>query len=293
MPELPEVQTVVSTLRPRVVGHRIQRVTLHRTDIVAPTSIDLPKLLTNCVVTDLTRRGKRIVFTLDDGNRFYIHLGMSGRLTIETDDKPLEKHTHLVIDVTPDTKKPATNREPSGYAAGKGGATTQLRFKDPRRFGGVWWLGQDDPAGTMGPEPLDVKLNTLIEKLKRTKRAIKNVLLDQTVLAGIGNIYADEALFESHIHPLARADKLNREQVRRLHTAIKKTLRRAIKHRGSTLRDYVDAEGGKGAFQKLHRVYDRANLPCPTCKSPIKRIVLGGRSTHFCPDCQPRKPKRT
>jgi formamidopyrimidine-DNA glycosylase len=271
MPELPEVQTVVTTLRPRIVGHEIARVTLHRTDIVAPESINLPKLLTNHLVTDLTRRGKRIVFTLDDGNRFYIHLGMSGRLTIETDESPLEKHTHLVI--TLDDGK-------------------ELRFRDPRRFGGIWWLGQDDPGGTMGPEPLDVKIDVLIEKLSRTKRAIKNVLLDQTVLAGIGNIYADEALFQAGIHPLARADRLNADQARRLHGAIKKILRRAIKHRGSTLRDYVDAEGGKGAFQKLHRVYDRADQPCSTCRKPIKRIVLGGRSTHFCPNCQPRKGNR-
>jgi formamidopyrimidine-DNA glycosylase len=271
MPELPEVQTVVSTLRPRILGRQIQRVTLHRTDIVAPMAIDLPKLLTKQVVTDLTRRGKRIVFTLGDGNRFYIHLGMSGRLTIETDEKPLEKHTHLVIQLS-DAK--------------------EIRFRDPRRFGGIWWLGREDPGGTMGPEPLEVSIDVLIEKLARTKRAIKNVLLDQTVLAGIGNIYADEALFESGIHPLARADKLDGEQARRLHAAIRKILRRAIKHKGSTLRDYVDAEGGKGAFQKLHRVYDRADLPCPTCKRPIKRIVLGGRSTHFCPNCQPRTKKR-
>ncbi len=268
MPELPEVQTVVTTLRPRIVGHRIARVTLHRNDIVTPESIDLRKLLTNRRVTDLTRRGKRIVFMLDDANRFFIHLGMSGRLTIETDDKPIEKHTHLVLQL--DDEK-------------------ELRFRDPRRFGGVWWLGSEDPGGTMGPEPLEVKLDVLIEKLKRTKRAIKNVLLDQTVLAGIGNIYADEALFESGIHPLARADKLNGEQAHRLHAAIKKILRRAIKHRGSTLRDYVDAEGGKGKFQKLHRVYDRANEPCHTCKKPIKRIVLGGRSTHFCPNCQNKR----
>ncbi|HTL27811.1 MAG TPA: bifunctional DNA-formamidopyrimidine glycosylase/DNA-(apurinic or apyrimidinic site) lyase [Tepidisphaeraceae bacterium] len=274
MPELPEVETVVRTLRPRIIGRKIQRVTLHRDDIVQPRDIDLRKLLTNRAITDLSRRGKRIVFTLNNNQRFYIHLGMSGRLTIETDEKPLEKHTHLVIDLTPKD------------------SASQLRFKDPRRFGGIFWLGADDSGGTMGPEPLEVRLNVLIEKLARTKRAIKNVLLDQTVLAGIGNIYADEALFEAGIHPLARADKLNSEQARRLHAAIKKILRRAIKHRGSTLRDYVDAEGGKGAFQNLHRVYDRADLPCRTCKTPISRIVLGGRSTHFCPTCQPKKAKR-
>ena len=268
MPELPEVQTVVSTLHPRIVGRRFKRITLHRDDIVTPANIDLSARLTHRSVINLTRRGKRIVFTLDDGNRFYIHLGMSGRLTIETDDAPIEKHTHLIIHL---------DNGP------------QLRFRDPRRFGGIWWLGSEDPGGTMGPEPLDVRIDVLIAKLSRTRRAIKNVLLDQTVLAGIGNIYADEALFEAGIHPLKRADKLTGEQARRLHLAIKKILRRAIKHRGSTLRDYVDADGGKGAFQKLHRVYDRTDLPCRTCKTAITRIVLGGRSTHFCPKCQPKK----
>ena len=128
MPELPEVQTVVTTLRPRIVGHRIVRVKLHRNDIVAPEAIDLGKLLTNRVVTDLTRRGKRIVFTLDDGNRFYIHLGMSGRLTIETDETRLEKHTHLVIDFAPDPeKRKSRKREPSGSAAGSAAHDARTR----------------------------------------------------------------------------------------------------------------------------------------------------------------------
>src|SRR3954463_12356991 len=137
MPELPEVQTVVNTLSPRVTGAAVRAVLLHRADIVAPLGTDLVGHLTNRKITSIDRRGKRIVFTMDDGNRFYIHLGMTGRLTIEPLDAPLLKHTHLVIELTPPRK---SGRVP-------------LRFRDPRRFGGVFWLGPDDAAGTMGPEP--------------------------------------------------------------------------------------------------------------------------------------------
>ncbi|HZK83021.1 MAG TPA: zinc finger domain-containing protein, partial [Humisphaera sp.] len=157
---------------------------------------------------------------------------------------------------------------------------------DPRRFGGVWWLGTEDFAAGMGPEPLSVIPKQLAKLLSRTTRAIKNALLDQSVVAGLGNIYVDESLFAAGIHPLIPADKLNKDQIARLNRAIKATLRKALRHRGSTLRDYRDSDGNSGAFQKLHRVYDRAGKPCAICKTKIERIVLGGRSTHFCPKCQ-------
>jgi formamidopyrimidine-DNA glycosylase len=277
MPELPEVQTVVNTLAPRVTGAKIQSVTLNRSDIVtAPPGIDLVANLTGRTIEQIERRGKRIVITLNDGQSFYFHLGMTGRLTIESPAAPLIKHTHLLIDL-----------------AGRSSESTfQLRFRDPRRFGGIWWLGADDPAGTMGPEPLTLRANTLATKLKRTRRAIKTALLDQRLIAGLGNIYVDEALHAAGIDPRRRADRLTAEQVRRLTAAIKRVLRDAIRHRGSTLRDYVDAHGGKGAFQKLHRVYGRAGKPCVTCATEIRRIVLGGRSTHFCPRCQTRTGSR-
>ena len=140
----------------------------------------------------------------------------------------------------------------------------------------------------MGPEPLTMRTQDLASRLAKTKRAIKNALMDQRMVAGLGNIYVDESLHEARIHPLARADRLTEEQVSALARSIKRVLRGAIRHRGSTLRDYVDADGGKGAFQKLHGVYDRAGEPCRTCRAAIERIVLGGRSTCFCPRCQPR-----
>jgi formamidopyrimidine-DNA glycosylase len=298
MPELPEVQTVVDTLRPRLLGRSILGIPTIRQDIVLPAGFDLIGYLAGRSVTELTRRGKRIVFTLDDGNRFYIHLGMTGRLTLESPDAPVQKHTHLIVLLGEGIKgrrmkdegrmKTYALSDPSSAFCLHPSALPQtLRFRDPRRFGGIFWLGHDSPAGDMGPEPLTLRRAQLARSLVRTTRAIKNVLLDQTVIAGIGNIYADESLFLAQIHPLTPADKLDEDQIRRLNRAIKLTLRRALRHRGSTLRDYVDADGIKGAYQNQHRVYDRAGKPCRTCKTPIERLVLGGRSAHFCPTCQP------
>ncbi|HET6250242.1 MAG TPA: bifunctional DNA-formamidopyrimidine glycosylase/DNA-(apurinic or apyrimidinic site) lyase [Tepidisphaeraceae bacterium] len=267
MPELPEVQTVVTTLRPRLLGQTIRHVQLNRRDIVEPIEADLPALLAGRTFADIQRRGKRIVITLDDGNRFYIHLGMTGRLTIEKPSDPALPHTHLIVD----------------FAVSQ---SVQLRFCDPRRFGGIWWLGNADADEGMGPEPLTLKTKTLADNLGRTTRAIKSALLDQSVVAGLGNIYVDESLFTAKIHPLTPANKLSGEQVTRLNRAIKSTLRKAINARGSTLRDYRDADGNAGDFQKLHRVYARDGQPCAVCRETIQRIVLGGRSTCFCPDCQ-------
>ena len=272
MPELPEVQTVVTTLAPRVVRRRIRKVVHVRGDMVtAPPGFDLAKAVTGRTITDVARRGKRIVFSIDDDNAFFIHLGMTGRLMVEPADAPLAIHTHLVLDLGADSR----------------GREQQLRFRDPRRFGEIRWLGCESCDEKMGPEPLAMRTAQLAAKLSRTTRAIKNALMDQNVVAGLGNIYVDESLFDARIHPLAPANRLSAERVALLTKSIKRVLRRAIRHRGSTLRDYLDADGNAGGFQRLHRVYDRKGKPCPRCKSPIERIVLGGRSTHFCPTCQP------
>ncbi len=270
MPELPEVQTVVLTLKPRVLGQTIRAVDLRRSDILCPKGLDLSACLVGRRIQSLQRRGKRIVFGLDDGNQFYVHLGMTGQLTIVPPDQPAPLHTHLELDL----------------------GTRRLRFRDPRRFGGIWWLGSEPCDHGMGPEPLELRPAQLARRLARTTRAVKNALLDQRVVAGLGNIYVDESLFAAGIHPLAPANRLSQEQIARLNRAIKTTLRRALRHRGSSLRDYVDADGASGGFQKLHRVYDRAGKPCRACDTAIKRIVLGGRSTHFCPHCQPKVRRR-
>jgi formamidopyrimidine-DNA glycosylase len=265
MPELPEVQTVVDSLRPALVGRRIVTVQLHRSDVVDPPGIDLAARLMNRSVRAIDRRAKRIVFTLDNAERFYIHLGMSGRLTLAATDKSIAKHTHLQL------------RFDNG---------PEMRFIDPRRFGGIWWLGSAVDDDRLGPEPLGLRAAELAARLAGTKRAIKSALLDQSLIAGLGNIYVDESLFGAAIHPLLRADKLTKTQVAALVRSIKATLRRALNHRGSTLRDYRDANGDAGNFQRLHLVYAREGQPCRKCRSLIVRIVVGGRSTHFCPVCQ-------
>ena len=270
MPELPEVQTVVNTLRPHVVGRRIVRVRLTRSDILSPAGTDLPSLLSGQTVADIARRGKRIVFSLNGGDRFYVHLGMTGRLVLSSPEESPPLHTHLRLDLD---------------------NAREIRFTDPRRFGGVWWLGTKLAPDEMGPEPLATRPQQLGKRLARTTRAIKNALLDQRVLAGLGNIYVDESLFAAGIHPLMPSNTLTADQIARLNRAIKTTLRRALRHRGSTLRDYRDADGLPGNFQSFHRVYDRAGQPCTRCGRSIERIVLGGRSTHFCPRCQTRVKK--
>jgi formamidopyrimidine-DNA glycosylase len=266
MPELPEVQMVVNTLGPTIVGREILGVNLRRPDMLLPPGFDLPANLAGKTIASIHRRAKRIVFSLADANQFYIHLGMTGRLTMEPTTAPLLPHTHLILAF----------------------AETEMRFRDPRRFGGIWWLGANADHEKIGPEPLTLRVAQLQKQLQRTTRAIKNALLDQSVIAGLGNIYVDESLFKAGIHPLTPAKDLSPHQVAALNRAIKFTLRKALRHRGSTLRDYFDANGNPGGFQKLHAVYDRAKLPCRKCKTCIERFVLGGRSTHFCPRCQAR-----
>lgn len=274
MPELPEVQTVIDTLLPRARNASIVEVPHSRADIVRPTGFDLPGALTGRTIRDITRRGKRIVFALDDGNRFYIHLGMTGRLTAASTNHARALHTHLVL------------------AIRRGATAGEIRFCDPRRFGGIFWLGCGDAQDAdMGPDSLQITPAQLLKRLSASRRPVKNALMDQRVLAGLGNIYVDESLFAAGIHPATRTDSLDREQVALLCRSIRKVLRRAIRHRGSTLRDYRDADGAAGGFQKLHRVYGREGEACRTCRSPVERIVMAGRSTHFCPACQPA-PRR-
>lgn len=265
MPELPEVQSVVDSLRDEVVGRRFVNIERGPHDVTTPDGFDLAAALRKRTVTTLARRAKRIVFTLDDSNRFFIHLGMTGQLTIEPADAERKKHTHLVVTLD---------------------SQSQLRFVDPRRFGEIRWLGRSPDEASLGPEPLSMTRATFAKQLSGTKRAIKVALLDQTVVAGIGNIYADESLHAAGISPLVPARELDPNQIALLTKSIKAVLRKAIRAGGSTLRDYVNGRGEAGGFQSRHRVYDREGKPCGRCKTSIERIVLGGRSTHFCPKCQ-------
>lgn len=280
MPELPEVQAVVDTLAPVLTNARIARVVLRRRDVaseqrftrpkpgVEPSGPDLPKLLEGRTISAITRRAKRIQFQFDNDTGMYIHLGMSGRITLMKADEPSPAHTHFVM--------------------GFGRPALEMRFSDPRRFGKIVYLPtlMDDPD--LGPEPLTLKVAALHAALKGANRPLKPMLLDQTVIAGLGNIYVDESLHASKLHPLRKARSLSMSEATMLLRNIQSILKKAIKAKGSTLRDYRDANGEPGAFQTLHKVYDRKGQPCPHCKHPIERIVVGGRSTHLCPRCQKR-----
>ncbi|MGE5608485.1 MAG: bifunctional DNA-formamidopyrimidine glycosylase/DNA-(apurinic or apyrimidinic site) lyase [Bacillota bacterium] len=279
MPELPEVETVVRTLRPHLVGQTISHVRLLRTDILRTPSTDLPHVLTGRTVTSIDRRAKRILIHLDCPAILCIHLGMTGQLTLENPATPLRPHTHMILSL----------RHPQQNGATQNRTIPELRFRDPRRFGGIWWLANGELANAhLGPEPLTITSAQLALRLAKTRRPIKATLLDQSLIAGLGNIYVDESLFAARIHPLTPAHELTTDQIRALTQSIKLILRRAIRHRGSSISDYIDGNGQSGRFQDLHQVYNREGLPCPTCHSPIRRIVLAGRSTHFCPHCQPR-----
>lgn len=264
MPELPEVQHVVDTLRPHVVGARIDSVRLNRRDIVQPAGFNLRGALSGKSIIDISRRAKRIVFLLDNGQTFYIHLGMTGRLVVIQPDVPKPRHTHLTIDID----RPVIS---------------QIRFTDPRRFGGVFWMNDES---SLGPEPLTISPRELVQRLTKTKRVIKSALLDQKLIAGLGNIYVDESLFDAGIHPERNSNELSPDEIGRLCRSIKRVLKKAIVSGGSSLRDYVDANGNRGSFQKLHRVYGRSGEACVKCRSTIVSKVLGGRTTAFCEKCQ-------
>ncbi|MGF1632377.1 MAG: bifunctional DNA-formamidopyrimidine glycosylase/DNA-(apurinic or apyrimidinic site) lyase [Phycisphaerae bacterium] len=269
MPELPEVESVVRTLRPHCQGRRVSHVTLRRRDVLTPPELDWPSLLQHRRIADVRRRGKRIVFSLDDANRFFVHLGMTGRLLLADADTPEPPHTHLLLHLD---------------------AGRQVRFIDPRRFGGVTWLGRRVRDASLGPEPLGLPPGELARRLAGTRRAVKAALLDQKLVAGLGNIYVDEALHRAGIHPLTPADRLDGHRIRKLSRAVKYVLRRAIAAGGSSIRDYVDADGVAGAGVALHRVYGRAGQPCLTCRrATVEKFVLAQRGTHVCTNCQ-RQP---
>jgi formamidopyrimidine-DNA glycosylase len=215
------------------------------------------------------RRAKYVVIGLDRGY-LLIHLRMSGRLQIAPVAKPLEKHTHLLFDLDDGR---------------------QLRFQDTRKFGRVYLV--DDPqqvTGGLGPEPLadDFTLDDFCQRLARRSGRLKSLLMNQQFLAGVGNIYADEALFVARLHPLRTADSLTPGEQARLYDAIRWVLGQAVASGGTTLDDrgYVDAQGQAGAYQAQIAVYGRAGQSCFICQTPIERMVIGGRSSHFCPRCQ-------
>jgi formamidopyrimidine-DNA glycosylase len=272
MPELPEVETVVVELRPNLVGRRILAAdVLWPRTLATPDRTSFVQDLQGRQITGLRRRGKYLLFGLDSGDFLIVHLRMTGRLEIVPGDSPMRTgfHTRAWFDLS-------------------GGEC--LVFTDARKFGRIW-LAHDPEAllGALGPEPLDWEFDAALlgGRIRRRRVAIKALLLDQSVVAGIGNIYADEALFLAGIHPLRPGASLCDDEVERLHAAIRQVLREAISQQGTTLRDYRPPYSPEGAYRNNLRVYQQTDLPCPRCSTPIQRIRVTQRSAHFCARCQP------
>jgi formamidopyrimidine-DNA glycosylase len=270
MPELPEVETTRRGLEPVLVGQRIRAAIVRNRAMRRPVPRRLPQLLKGATVRALTRRGKYLLFDCGAGT-LILHLGMSGRLWVVRDGAPPAAHDHfdLVLD--------------NG---------TVVRLRDPRRFGLLLWQAGDPLAHALlagiGPEPLSAEFggDALYAETRRRSAAIKHVLMDSSVVAGVGNIYASEALFRAGIRPGAAAGRLSRSRCALLADKVRETLEVAIVAGGSSLRDYVRSDGLAGNYQSQFLVYDRAGEPCRQCGTTIKGIRQGQRSTYYCPKCQ-------
>jgi formamidopyrimidine-DNA glycosylase len=273
MPELPEVETVVRELRPHLVGRRIAGVRVSRKALRRKWSRRWNQEIVGRRVRSVERRGKWILMDLD-GPWLLAHLGMTGQLVVRPAHETLRNHTHLVFTLDDGRR--------------------ELRFRDVRRFGcATLFPGRAELdvfllESKLGLEPFDVAPAYWRAALARTRRSLKAILLDQRLVAGVGNIYADEACFEAKLHPALVGVQLRPRQSERLRRAVIAVLTRAIAARGSSIRDYVGGNGTKGEYQDEFRVYGRTGAPCRRCRTPIERIVLAGRSTHFCPRCQRR-----
>ena len=274
MPELPEVQTVVNDLNAaNLTGIPIiaARVYWPRT-VAEPSPRLFCRRIKGQIFTVIRRRGKYLVFDVADGHTMLLHLRMSGRLHLVSADTPRKKHEHVII----------------GFDDGR-----QLRFHDTRKFGRLHLL--KDPArilDRLGPEPLAAGFTAkiLAEGLKQRKRILKPLLLDQTFIAGLGNIYVDEALWEAKLHPCRPAGSLSLSEIKVLHRTIRRVLKRGLKNLGTTLgtgrANFYSVANRRGRNKDQLKVFRRTDLPCPRCKSPIERLIVGQRSTHVCRNCQ-------
>lgn len=286
MPELPEVETVVRGLRSSLPGRSIVEVRFGKTDFVED-SATIAERLPGMRVLDVARLGKFICIGLQNcgaqvtsPSQVYlvIHLGMTGRLTVLASGESVAPHTHVFF-VLDDGR--------------------ELRYTDIRRFGRMLLVPESklpEFQGHLGKEPLEISADDFCRNFGSRRARVKALLLDQRVLRGIGNIYADESLFRARLHPARIAANLTKKQLLSLHGAVRQVLAEAIRSRGSSISDYVDSNGHRGEFQLKHRVYQRDGKPCLRCKAKIKWLVVAGRSSHYCPNCQPaprnRKPSK-
>lgn len=272
MPELPEVETVRRTLHKLIIGKTIADVTIHLPRIIQHEDIAIfREHLLGTTITDVQRRGKFLKIVCGPWT-LVSHLRMEGKYRVVNQEEPLEKHTHVIFHFTDGT---------------------ELRYRDVRQFGTMHLFptGEEEkqlPLRKLGPEPLSraFTLDWFQATLPKKKTKIKPLLLNQEYLVGLGNIYVDEALFTAQIHPERNADTLTEVELVQLYNSIKSTLANAVEAGGSSVRSYLNGEGEMGMFQLQIQVYGRKQEPCPRCGNPIERIIVGGRGTHFCRECQ-------
>jgi formamidopyrimidine-DNA glycosylase len=274
VPELPEVETVVRGLQAVLPGRRVVDVRLGETDFIEDPSA-LEQRLPKSRIASVRRYGKFIILDLESANedppRFslLIHLGMTGQIVTCPPESPIVPHTHAF------------------FALDDG---RELRYTDIRRFGSFRILADDARErvlGSLGLDPLEATEEEFVVRLRARRARIKALLLDQRVLRGIGNIYTDESLWRARIHPARLGANLKNRELSRLYRAVRDVLAEAIRLRGSSISDYVDSAGQPGKFQGRHRVYQREGKKCFRCGRPIRRVLVGGRSSYFCPGCQP------
>lgn len=290
MPELPEVEITRRQISPKMVGRTIRAVRTTKPSyfFLTPPK-ELERRLTGRRIESLTRHGKYLIAVLDDTSRLFLHLGMTGQLfTASTRSVRLLSTTRGGA-LTPERQDAFAPDVHTHLALGFDDANDDVLFRDVRKFGKVRWLpgGASDPRlDKLGPDALTVTGPLLFAATRSRKTALKTVLLDQEVIAGVGNIYADEALFRAKIRPSRSARTLTRKEAELLAGEIRAVLLRSIETGGSSISDYVQPSGADGQYQNERRVYARKGEPCYVCGSLIKRIVLAARSTHYCPKCQ-------
>jgi len=276
MPELPEVETVRQGLLKRAVRRCLVAVEVHNPWVIVGSADDFVEAVAGRRIQSVVRKGKVLALELVARNGaapryLVVRLGMTGQFTVAPQGAPLEPHTHVRM-------------------LFEGGAE-EIRYRDPRRFGRLRCCTReqlDQVFASLGPDAPEISAQEFFRSMRGRRGAIKGWLLNQKMLAGLGNIYADEALFKAGIHPLAQPGRIAEAAARRLHRAVKKVLARAVALQGTSFRDYIDLEGRPGNFQPRLKVYQRTGEPCRRCGHDIRRIVVGGRSSHFCPHCQPR-----
>jgi formamidopyrimidine-DNA glycosylase len=261
VPELPEVETVVRSIAPHLRGHIVLRAEVRSHRVTRQNFAQTEAQLTGSAILNVVRHGKQIHIQLDRGT-LYVHLGMTGKLLWNAAE---DKFTRAVLDLENGT----------------------LQYNDIRQFGRFEFFATvPQQIGGKGPDALTVDFATFYARLKKHRGAVKTVLLNQAFIAGVGNIYADEILFASAVHPRTTVARISVERAKRIHQQTIEILAAAVQLRGSSISDYVDSAGEKGSFQNLHQVYGRSGLPCAKCGTAVRRIVVGQRGTHYCPRCQ-------